>query len=160
MSKKYTRSKKEKLRDMIGELQAKEDYVTVLNIITKDGNVKTKESGNSTLMFFHALKDDTYAKLEKFVKSKLDNNEKLNKKKKENKVTYEYKPYTTDEYASKMDISPKLKLSNREKAIVNRNIHDNNLIQENGSDVIYREFSVDNHTETDHTEKSIDSDKN
>lgn len=152
MNKKYSHSKKKKLVNKINKLKNKEHYVQVLKIIKKREDVPTKETGNSTFMFFHNLQNETYCELEKYVKSIL----KKNKKTKSNdndtitsSSVQEYKPYSNDKYTINKNMNPKLKYSNKEKNILKKTHYDINLMEENGSDIVYTQFNVDNLTDTD-----------
>jgi len=156
MVKKYTRHKKEKLVEKINQLTKKEDYIQVYSIIKNREDKPTKEVGNTTLMFFHDLKDETYDEISKYIKKIEKKNKKTNPKNK----SQEYKPYSSDEFVSNSTMSPKLKYSNREKNLIKRTRYDKNLEEENGSDVMYCKFNVDNLTETDQNSNSTsDNDK-
>lgn len=147
MGKKYNRDKKEKLVNRINKLRSTEDFVKVYNIIQKRESLATKEVEKSTMMFFHDLKDDTYAEIDKFVKKtikKYDNNE-------DSVVTtdlQEYQPYSQDEFPHQKHINPKLKYSNRERNLIKRTQYNRNLQEENGSEVMYCQFDVNNLTDT------------
>ena len=149
-TKKYSKDNKERLVTKINKLGKKEHFVSVFNIIQKHEQKPVKEIGNTTTMFFHDLKDDTYREIDKFLKL-------VSKKKTTTETTEntEYKPYSQDEYPLQKNISPKLKYSNKEKNLIKRRQYDENLMEENGSDVIYCKFNVDNITDTDNntTEK-------
>jgi len=153
MVKKYTHEKKEKLVEKINQMKQKKDFIKILEIIKKRENKPTKEIGNTTLMFFHDLKDETYNEINKYIKKV----NKLNKKDTDSNEQ-EYKPYSSDEFNSTGHISPNLKYSNREKNLIKRTRYDKNLEEENGSDVMYCKFSVNNLTETEgnSTEKDED----
>lgn len=150
MNKKYTHSKKERLVNKINKLKNKEHFKQVLKIIKSREDVPTKESGNSTIMFFHNLQNETYYELEKYIKSV----QKKTKKNKDNDTVnsssiQEYKPYSNDKYTINKNMNPKLKYSNKEKNILKKTQYDMNLMEENGSDVVYTKFNIDNLTDTD-----------
>ena len=155
MGKKYNRDRKERLVNRINKLRTTEDFVKVYNIIQKRENLATKEVEDSTMMFFHDLKDETYAEIDKFVKKTLKkhNND-------EDNITttdlQEYQPYSQDEFPHQKHINPKLKYSNRERNLIKRTQYNRNLQEENGSDVMYCQFDVNNLTDTvTETEKQI-----
>lgn len=145
MSKKYSTSKKEKLVERIGKLQTKDEYVKLYKIIQKKNkNKPTKQVGDTTVMFFHDLDNETYQEIEKYLDKTL---KKYENDSKNSDYTEEYKPYSQDEFPDEKEISPKLKYSNREKNIIKRKRYDQTLTEENGSDVKYCNFNVENLSE-------------
>jgi len=146
MVKKYTRDRKERMVAKINKLTKKEHFIKVFKIIQENENKPTKEIGDSMMMFFHDLKNETYEEIDKFLKT-------VQKKEKKNDIiTDDYKPYSNDEFPHNKDISPKLKYSNKEKNLIKRKRYDQNLMEENGSDVVYCKFNVETITETDATD--------
>lgn len=143
-TRKYTTSKKEKLIDKIGELEKKDDYMEIYKIIQKRSKKPVKKVGESIMMFFHDLEEETYAELDKFLKKTVKTN-KIDKTNSE--YTEDYKAYSNDEFPDQKIVSAKLKYSNREKNLIKRKRYDETLNQENGSDVVYCEFSVENISE-------------
>lgn len=148
MTKKYSVEKKEKLVNKIKRLKNKEDFITIFNIIQEKEQKPIKEVGDSTMMFFHDLKNQTYEAIDKFLKD-------THKKQKQHEIDQdsskntEYKPYSQDEFPHQKTMSPKLKYSNRERNLIKRKRYDQTLMEENGSDVVYCKFNVENATETD-----------
>ena len=87
MGKKYTHSKKEKLVEKINKLTNKEDFINIFKIIKSREDKLTKETGDSILMFFHDLKNETYEEIDNYIKM-VNNNKTINEKKvKEYKLT-------------------------------------------------------------------------
>lgn len=153
MTKTYTISKKKKLVAKIHNLKAKSDFIKIYNIIKMYNNIATKETNNSTYLLFDSLTDNTYEEIEKFLKQVTKRDKKLKKSIDNTSSAQEYKPYAHDEFPVQKDMCPKLKYSNREKNILKKTIYDKKLAEENGSDVIYRKFNVDNLTDTDYGDK-------
>lgn len=148
MTKKYRIDKKEKLVSKINKLTKKEDFIKIYNIIQEKEQKPIKEIGDSTMMFFHDLKYETYEAIDKYLKdtSKTRKNQNLDQSAGENT---EYLPYSQDEFPNQKSMSPKLKYSNRERNLIKRKRYDQTLMEENGSDVIYCKFNVENVTDTD-----------
>lgn len=148
MTKKYSIEKKEKLVNKIKKLKNKEDFIKIYNLIQEKEKKPIKEVGESTMMFFHDLKSETYEAIDKFLKD-------IHKKQKQTNgdqcttENTEYKPYSQDEFPSQKTMSPKLKYSNRERNLIKRKRYDQTLMEENGSDVVYCKFNVENVTDTD-----------
>lgn len=140
--KKYTKSKKEKLIENINKLQTKEQYIKLYEIIQKRKDHPSKQIGNSTVMFFHDLDNETYYEIEMFLKENLKTTEKRS-----SEATDEYKPYSQDDFPDEKEMSPKLKYSNREKNLIKRKRYDQTLNEENGSDYVYCEFDIKNLSE-------------
>src|SRR3972149_7005518 len=102
MPKTYNFEKKKKLADKISKIKDKEDLVQIFDIIYSD-NQSVTENNNNLFLYFHKLKDETYEKIDIYLK-------KLNKKKHyftdsltsdDNLTdTQEYKPYSQDEFPS------------------------------------------------------------
>lgn len=141
--KKYTHSKKEKLVEKINKLKKKEDYIEIYKIISKNNDTPIKELDNSILLFFHNLKNKTYYEIENFLEGKITE-KKINDL---SECTEEYKPYSQDDFITPKIMNTKLKYSNKEKNLIKRKRYDEILKEENGSDVVYCQFSLDNISE-------------
>ena len=68
MTKKYSIEKKEKLVNKIKKLKNKEDFITIFNLIQEKEQKPIKEVGDSTMMYFHDLKSQTYEAIDNFLK--------------------------------------------------------------------------------------------
>ena len=143
--KRYSTSKKEKLVERINELKTEKEYLELYEIIQGKNKKPTKQVGDSTVMFFHDLDNDTYIEIEKYLDKTLKKYEK--KKDTESEYTEDYKPYSQDEFPDEKEISSKLKYSNKEKNLIKRKRYDQTLNEENGSDVVYCDFNIDNFSE-------------
>jgi hypothetical protein len=154
MTKIYTHEMKKKIVNKIKKIKKKEDIGKILNIVLAD-NPSYMENKNGLFMFFHKLEDSTYDKIEaemrnintkiKYYTESSINSETASEKK-------EYKPYVKDEFPSQQGISPKLKFSNREKCLIKRRRYDKNINQDNGSQIVYKSFDVDDLSDHNHTE--------
>jgi len=142
MVNKYTRAKKEKLIEQINKLEQKIDFIKIFGIIKSNEDILTKETSDSILMFFHDLKHETYEEIDNFLKTKKNNENGSDDN------VQEYKPYAQDDFPGNKHISPKLKYSNRERNLIKRTKYDKDLEQENGTDIMYCKFNVENLTET------------
>lgn len=145
MDKPYPYEKKKKLATRIGRIRKKEDMKLIFNIIKEDNNVNPSCNDNGIFMLFNSLNDKTYYRLEKAL---LDINSR-NKSEilSENSEKKEYIPYATDDFPAQEKLNPKLRYSNREKNLIKRQRHDENINSENSKDnVIYCDFNID-HTE-------------
>ena len=152
MSKKYTHAKKERLVNKINKLTNKEHLKKVLKIIKDRESEPMKDTGHSTVMFFHNLNDETYTALDKYIKSVT---KKVKKSTPSSASAQEYVPYSNDEFPMQKHLSPNLKLSNRERNILKKTKYDRNLMEENGSDIVYAKFSFDNLTDTETDKNAV-----
>lgn len=148
----YTHDKKKKLADRISKIKKKEHMIKIFEIIYKE-NKSITENNNGIFMFFHTLSDETYKKIEDYLKQ-IEKNKIDNKSKIVNSETYpikkkEYQPYAQDEIVSQEDIIPKLKFSNKEKNIIKRRKYYKTINSENNSNIIYKQFDVSTLTDTD-----------
>ena len=72
----YSYDKKEKLARKIEKLKSKKHLVDVFKIIKRDPNTdEVLDNISGLFMFFHKLNDDTYIKIEKYLKSLKKTNE-------------------------------------------------------------------------------------
>jgi len=155
MSSKYTTEYKKKMATRIMRLKKESDQLHVLEIIQKHENKAIREADENILMFFHDYSEETYHRIDKFLR-------RIHKKNKENTMTdtaittdTDYIPYTQDEFTSQSVHSPKLKYSNKEKNLIKRRRYDMELSKENGSEVIYHRFDVNTMTESEFSESRI-----
>lgn len=144
----YTNTKKKKLIDKINKLQTKNEFIDIYNIIQKNKSIPITETKDTTALYFHNLDDDTYYEIDNYLKV----NSKKNKKNNESietsiSTTDEYIPYSNDDFAEQKDVNPKLKYSNKEKNLIKRKRYDQTLNKENGFDITYCEFNLENLTD-------------
>lgn len=147
----YTTKHKQKMADKISKLKKKEDLIKVAEIIYKE-NPAITENSNGIFMFFHKFSDETYTKIETYLKE-VQERDNLTADSETNdsfsdprSPTHEFKAFDVDEFHSQDGISPKLKLSNKEKNVLKRKRYDNSLSIENNthSDIIVQEFNITN----------------
>lgn len=144
MEKTYSSDKKKRLADKISKLKKKEDMVKILEIIYED-NKNITENQNGLFMFFHKLNEQTYYKIEQYIKKinkrhmSEDRSDALSDKK-------EYKSYSADDFPEQEKLNPKLKYSNKEKNIIKRQRYDEHLNNENNSEsnIVYQKFNLNN----------------
>lgn len=158
----YSHKKKEKLANRISKIKRKKELVKIFEIIRNENDTVT-ENNNGLFMYFHNLKYDTYIKIEKYL-ALLDkqilhysDNTIISEDSQNNNCTNtdtaqkEYKPYTTDDFPSQREFSPKLKYSNKEKNLIKRQRYDDNINSENNinESILYCNFNVSNLTDSD-----------
>lgn len=141
---KYSTSKKKKLVNRIGKLKKKKEYHDIYNIIQKNDDVPVKHSDNEVILFFHNLNNKTYIEIEKYLDSKL-NDYKENRN--DSEMTEEYKSYSQDDFPDEKNIDSKFKYSNKEKNLIKRKRYDKSLNEENGSNIVYCDFDINNLSE-------------
>lgn len=130
----YTFDKKQKLADQISKLKHKKEFVKIYDIICED-NKNFTENQNGIFMFFHKLNNQTYHKIDQFLKNKKNNSPKQYKK--------EYVPYVSDEFPDQEKLNSKLKYSNKEKNLIKRQRYDESVNSENYSEgIIYQKFTL------------------
>lgn len=146
MDKQYSHDKKQKLADRITTIHKKEYMIKIYEIIKED-NIQISENNNGLFMFFHKLSDQTYYKIEQYLKQ-------ISKKGEEcpDKIN-EYVPYACDDFPEQIHLTPKLKYSNKEKNIIKRQRYDAYI---NNNDGAYQKFNVN--TLSDSTKKTSSSD--
>ena len=137
----YTHKQKVKLVDKIQNLKRKKDLVKVYEIIQED-DINVTENSNGVFMYFHALKPETYIKIEEYIK-------KANRRKRKTEseeFPVEYVPYAQEEFPSQKEFGPKLKYSTGERNLIKRKRYEQNINSDKESDVIYCGFNVSMNT--------------
>lgn len=134
MSDVYTHEKKKKLAERISKLKKNEHKIRVYEIIQEE-NKQVSSNENGIFMLFHNLSDETYDRLEKYlrqlrIKGKTDTMSDTSEK-------LEYKPYSVDDFPSQEKLSPKYRYSNREKTLVRKRRYSEAISEENTA---YTEF--------------------
>jgi hypothetical protein len=120
----YTYEQKEKLARRINKIKNKQKLIDVLKIIQKDPSYDgMTENNNGIFMLFHKLTNDTYYKIEKYLKKNFN--------------TTSDDPFTDSQSVSNLDVSytndfdldnqSKFKYSNKEKCIIKRKLYNNAL---------------------------------
>ena len=139
--KEFSFEQKKKLKDQIEKIRNKKDSFEILKIIQENNEYcKTRESNKKTLLFFHNFSNQTYNKLNEYIKE-LKKKRKTNKDNNLSDTMSDYKPYSADDFPSQNGFSPKLRFSNREKNIIKRKIYDNE-INDGSEDIVYTKFDV------------------
>lgn len=133
MNKEYTYEMKKKLAARISKLDKVKDKQHLIKIyeIISGENPTITEKKNEVLMFFHKLNNETYNKLDNYIKQirkKLKNDSSNTSTEKK-----EYKPYAHDDFPDQEKLSPKLKYSNREKNIIKRQRYDETINSDNNN---------------------------
>ena len=142
----YTNERKKRIADRLSKITNKRDLVKIFEII-KDNNDGVTETGGGMYMYFHKLRNDQYANIEKELK-------RVNKKKKyyndseSMSEKNEYTPYVKDEFPSQEGVSPKLKYSNREKNLIKKRRYTKNINLDNDSDTTYAKFDITTFTDS------------
>ena len=90
---------------------------------------------------FHDLKNDTYAKIENFLKTIKAKKITRSYEIESTETPTNFKPYMADEFPSQKNFTPKLKFSNREKNLIKRKFYDEEL-SKNSEEVVYTTFDV------------------
>ena len=137
----YSSAKKQKLADRIADLKQKEDMIKIAQIIYAE-NPHMMENSNGLFMFFNKYSTDTYAKIEDYLEQiKLRDSQDS-----ENTATPKYVPQERDDFGPHEGISPKLKLSNKEKNVVKKRRYNDTLVIENKLDtgIVWQKFDVAN----------------
>ncbi|ARF09229.1 hypothetical protein Catovirus_2_178 [Catovirus CTV1] len=121
----------EKLADKINKIRKKKYLEEIRDIIINNNpNIKITENSNGLFFHFHNLTDDTYSKINSFLK-------KINRAKRSLEtsdiLSSEHMPYSNEENPFAAD--SKLKYSNKEKNLIKRKNYDNELNGENGNPV-------------------------
>jgi hypothetical protein len=119
----YTYEQKEKLARRINKIKNKQKLIDILKIIQKDSSYDgMTENNNGIFMLFHKLTNDTYYKIEKYLKKNFN--------------TTSDEPFTDslsvnngDSYTNDFDLDnqSKFKYSNKEKCIIKRKLYNNAL---------------------------------
>jgi len=140
----YSYDKKKRLADKIAKLKKKEDMIHILEIIYEN-NKNITENQNGLFLLFDKLDDNTYLKIENYLKgvSKKTTSDGPEKK--------EYKSYFSDDFSEQSSLNPKLKYSNKEKNLIKRNRYDNYIASEHASEtsVVYTKFDINRISESD-----------
>nr|QBK89052.1 MAG: hypothetical protein LCMiAC02_01450 [Mimivirus LCMiAC02] len=117
--------------------------IKIYKIIYKYNPKSISQNHNGMHIIFSKLKDDTYRKIEillrKMNKNKkyTDDSDSVSREKKE------YKPYTKDPYSLQNNMSPKLKLSNKDRSLLNRLKYDKIINSDVDKNVVYLTHSDD-----------------
>ena len=120
----YTYEQKEKLARRISKIKNKQKLIDILKIIQKDSSYDgMTENNNGIFMLFHKLRNETYYKIEKYLKKNFN--------------TTSDEPFTDSLSVNNIEISysndfdldnqSKFKYSNKEKCIIKRKLYDNAL---------------------------------
>jgi len=142
--KKYTYSHKQKIKNKITKnIHSKDDWIKIYNIIHKYDPSSISINHNGMHIIFSKLTDDTYRKIEIMLRkiSKkgkyTDDSDSVSREKKE------YKPYIKDPYLLQSNMSPKLKLSNKDRSLLNRLKYDRYINSDADKNIVYLTCSDD-----------------
>lgn len=121
----YSHSQKKRLANKIGNIKNKKHLIQIFKIMDEDPVCSYTENNNGMHLFFDKFSDATYQKLEEYIRElkQTSNKDSIT----ENSVdtpTSETINYSQDEYANHNVFTPKLKLSNKEKNLLNRKKYD------------------------------------
>ena len=112
----------EKIVDKISKIRKKKYLEQIRDLIIENNpDIKVTENSNGLFFHFHNLSNETYIKINIFLK----NISKAKKIYNSDQLSSEYIPYSNDDFP--FDSDPKLKYSNREKNIIKRKIYDKEL---------------------------------
>jgi hypothetical protein len=121
----YSHEQKEKLAVKINKLKNKQKLIDVLKIIQKDEAYEgVTENNNGLFMLFHKLNDDTYGKIEKYLKKK-STEDGTDASATSDTHTDSVTLYSSENYP--FENQSRLKYSNREKCIIKRKLYDEAL---------------------------------
>lgn len=137
----YPYEKKKRLANKISKIKNQDVMIKLFEIISEDNN-QFSENNNGIFMLFHKLNDNTYYKIESYLK-KLSRNKILSSTtSEEHSSTKPFAPYIEDEFPEEHNLSPKYKYSNKEKNIIKRQRYDKAISTENNvdSDIIYQTY--------------------
>lgn len=132
----YTHEDKQELADKIAKLKKKEDFVKIFEFIYEE-NKSFNNKANGIFLYFHKLSDETYKKIDDFLKELDEKKKTVTTSSPDNKVFN-----TVDEFNGYSNIGAKFKISNKEKNIIKRCRYDSTLASETNSDVMYKEFDA------------------
>jgi hypothetical protein len=140
MNNNYTYEQKEKLARRINKIKNKSKLIDVLKIIQKDSSYDgMTENNNGIFMLFHNLSNDTYYKIEKYLKKNFNNasDEQFTDSQSTNNIENSY----MNDFD--LDNQSKFKYSNKEKCIIKRKLYNNaldNLVNNNdNNDINYND---------------------
>jgi len=118
----YTHEQKEKLARRISKIKNKQKLIDILKIIQKDASYDgMTENNNGIFMLFHKLSNDTYFKIEKYLKKNFNITS-------DDQFT-DSQSINIDSYTNDFDLDnqSKFKYSNKEKCIIKRKLYNNAL---------------------------------
>jgi hypothetical protein len=138
MNEVYGYDKKKKLADRISKLKNKEDMVKIVEIIKKD-NVNITENANGVFMFFNKLDNNTYYKIEAYLKSCRISNNSTNTF---SDINTSEKSCTEENIQEDESV---IKYSNREKNLIKRKRYNDLINNEHNSEngILYTKFGGD-----------------
>jgi hypothetical protein len=141
----YTTKHKQKLADKISKLKNKNDLVHIAEIICKE-NPSITENSNGVLMLFHKFSNETYAAIELHLKIIQERDNLTIDSDSCATPKSDYHQYEQEDFPCQDGISPKLKLSNKEKSVIKKKRYDSSISIENNtnSDVMWQEFNISN----------------
>ncbi len=142
--KKYTYYHKQKIKNKImRKIRDKNDWIKIYNIIHKYDPSSISTNHNGMHIIFSKLTDNTYRKIEIMLRkiSKkgtfTDDSDSVSRERKE------YKPYAKDPYLLESNISPKLKLSNKDRSLLNRLKYNKYINSDADRNIVYLTCSDD-----------------
>lgn len=122
----YTRKKM--LANKIGNIKNKKNLIKIFKLMEEDPICSYTENNNGMLLFFDKFSIGTYMKLEKFMEelktNAIDTDRLMTTDNSNDTPTSDNINYSQDEYANHNIFTPKLKLSNKEKNLLNRKKYD------------------------------------
>lgn len=130
---KYSHDDKCIMAEKIKKIDDKQKIFAILKIICKD-NPNISYNSNGIRLYFHDLPDDVYdqvnVELDKYV---IDDTipEKV-----------EHTPYHNEEFPTNNNLSPKYKLSNKEKNLIKRLMYDETINIDNDNGTVYQKFDI------------------
>jgi hypothetical protein len=139
----YSHDKKKKLAQQISKIKNKEYLIKIYEIISEN-NTKFDENNNGLFTLFHKLSDDTYKKLDNYIKIIKSESKDDDPQSSENK---NYDPYCASDFPAQDKLSPKLKYSNKEKGLLKRQRYDENINSDSKNNVIYCDFNTNTDSE-------------
>ena len=132
----YSHSQKKRLATKIGNIKNKKQLIQIFKIMEEDPICSYTENNNGMHLFFDKFSISTYKKLESYLEELKQSSEKESSVT-ENSIdtpTSDTINYSQDEYANHNIFTPKLKLSNKEKNLLNRKKYDKAISDYNTSD--------------------------
>lgn len=121
MSIKYSYDDMEKLSQQIQKIKNKQALENIRDIIIDNNkNINITENSRGIYLCFNQLSNETYIKLDKYIKKYFDNL-------KEDNDTSEYPSIITSHDGSNYDNNSKLKFSNKEKNLIKKRLYDKAL---------------------------------
>ncbi len=133
---KFSHAQRKIIANLIGNIKKKKYLIEIFNIIQQDPSSSYVENNNGLHMHFDKLNAHTYKKIDDYLKNLKNNKCKILATTSETSLSdkSDSHPYSNDEYSSHHASMPKLKLSNKERNLLNRKKYDKAISEYNESD--------------------------